>query len=129
MIEHSFLRVNACILKDGKYLVVFDTNHHYWKFPGGKVGINESIEAALVREVKEELGIDIKIGNYLGYGQEISSDPKKDRKIFFFQAEMLSDNITLKKDEVSDFKFVDLNQLRNLKDIEPALKDFLRNSL
>jgi 8-oxo-dGTP diphosphatase len=39
-----------------------------WEFPGGKVEPGESDVAALVRECREELGVDIRVGQLLGVG-------------------------------------------------------------
>lgn len=37
-----------------------------WEFPGGKVEADESRSEALVREIKEELQVDIEVADYLG---------------------------------------------------------------
>ena len=61
--------VAAIIVRDGK---VFATKRGYgkwqgwWEFPGGKIEAGESPEDALVREIREELGLDSTIGAFLG---------------------------------------------------------------
>ena len=36
-----------------------------WEFPGGKVEVDESREEALVREIREELSVDIEVSEFL----------------------------------------------------------------
>ena len=60
--------VAAVLHNGGEY---FATQRGYgefegmWEFPGGKIEPGESREAALKREIQEELGIDISIGELL----------------------------------------------------------------
>ena len=60
--------VAAIIVKEKK---VFATQRGYgefkdgWEFPGGKIELGESSEEALVREIREELDVDIKVGRLL----------------------------------------------------------------
>ena len=49
-----------------------------WEFPGGKKELNESIEQTILREVKEELGIEIKVGEKLLSFQHLYSQKKLD---------------------------------------------------
>ncbi|MBR3355427.1 MAG: (deoxy)nucleoside triphosphate pyrophosphohydrolase [Oscillospiraceae bacterium] len=67
------IRVVAAIIhsfKEGKE-VVFATQRGYgdfkdgWEFPGGKVEEKETPEDAIVREIKEELTVDIVVEKYL----------------------------------------------------------------
>jgi 8-oxo-dGTP diphosphatase len=50
-------RFLACLRPKGKHLAGL------WEFPGGKVDGGESPEAALVRELREELGIEVAVGS------------------------------------------------------------------
>ena len=36
-----------------------------WEFPGGKIEPGESVEGALVREIREELGVDARAGEVM----------------------------------------------------------------
>lgn len=78
---------NACraiILKNGKLLMVFSEKSKEYKFPGGGIEGMESREAALKREVLEEVGHVIKsVNETLGYTDQIFNDQYDDEKYFY----------------------------------------------
>ena len=63
------IEVVAAIIRQGDK--IFATQRGYgdwkdwWEFPGGKVEEGESPEAALLREIREELSIEIKVDKFL----------------------------------------------------------------
>jgi 8-oxo-dGTP diphosphatase len=71
--------VAAIIRQKNLYLIVKrNRNKHFglkWEFPGGKVEIGENFHDALIREIKEELNISIKIQ------KKIAQKKYKDTKI------------------------------------------------
>jgi 8-oxo-dGTP diphosphatase len=62
--------VAAVIERDGRILIAQRkrTARHplKWEFPGGKVEPDETPEAAVVRELREELGIGAQVGAEIG---------------------------------------------------------------
>ncbi len=60
----TYIRVAVGILKRNNKVLVAERPLDkpyagYWEFPGGKIETNESGDAALKRELHEELGIDV----------------------------------------------------------------------
>lgn len=63
------IEVVAAVIKDGDRVFATQRGHgefkDRWEFPGGKVEAGESLTQALVREIREELDADIKIGSLI----------------------------------------------------------------
>lgn len=70
--------VGAAIVRDGRCLAAQRGPAMRlpgkWEFPGGKVEDGEDPRAALAREVREELGLEIEVGELLGTGRDAGGD-------------------------------------------------------
>ena len=118
----------ALIFRAGKLLITQRrANAHLgglWEFPGGKREAGETFEQCLVREIREELGVEISVGELF---EEVSHDyPEKSVHLKFFICKLVSgepqplDCAALKwieKSELADFEFpaADAQLLEKLK--------------
>ncbi len=79
----------ALVFRNGKLLI---TQRHpgahlggRWEFPGGKVEPGETFESCLVRELREELGIEVLVGELI---ETIEHEyPEKRVRLKFFRCE------------------------------------------
>ena len=103
----------AVIEREGRYLITkrgSDTHFPgYWEFPGGKQELGESLETCLVRELREELGVEIKEPTQFMRTQY--DYPDKTVELNFFFCLLVSGEIKLL--ECSDFRWVFPGELSN----------------
>lgn len=110
--------VGALIFKDKKILVVRRSVNEFLpgliEIPSGKVDKGESIDEALIREVKEETNLDvIKIKNYVGNFDYQSQSGKKSRQLNFIA--QVEGSISLNPKEHDAFFLFDKNEILNYK--------------
>ena len=119
--------VGAVILRDDKILLLLRSRPPEagsWNIPGGKVEFGETIEAALIREVKEEIGVDSEVIALLGatnhilpeekihwlsppflvkiHGEPINNEPDKHTEMKWFDVDNLPENLTMTTSKALD---------------------------
>ncbi len=115
------IEVVAAVIRHGNK--IFATQRGYgefkdmWEFPGGKMEKNEAPEAALVREIKEELDTEIKVGELI---KTVEADyPDFHITMHVYWCEILSGELTLLEHEAA--KWLEINdELTSAVDWLPA---------
>ncbi len=95
----------AIIFKDDRILIA--KRHHYWEFPGGRLEEGESLEDCIVREIKEELCIDVTIV------KKFCIEKNNEIELHVFIAKYVGGELRLKFHQAA--KWVKIEDLKNYK--------------
>ena len=86
------------------------TDMDIWNLPGGRMELGESPDETVIREVKEEIGVDVSIDRLLG----VHTKPHDIHVVFSFLCTITSGNIQT-SDEVAESRFFALADMpRNI---------------
>lgn len=80
-----------------------------WEFPGGKIEPEETKEHAIVREIKEELDVDIEYKDYLA--EKVFEYPEKTINLIAFECKKINGEIRLLEHEA--YAWVDEKELND----------------
>ena len=123
------VRATALIVKDNRLLVVEDEDGFYTI--GGAIQVNESTEDAVVREVREELGVKAQAGQlaFVVENRFEQAGVHYHNIEFHYLVDLLEDApLTMQEDEkMQPCEWIDLDQLQNIQLVPAFLKTALPN--
>jgi len=100
----------------------------YWTLSKGRIEENEDVETGTIREIKEEIGLDIKIITKLGENEYVATHPERGKtlkKVSYFLAESEYKELALEASGGLDgarwFELREVPELRIYNDIVPLL--------
>ena len=121
----------ALIFHNGKLLITQrrpdDHLPNLWEFPGGKVEPGETFQECLVREIREELAIEISVGELV---EDLTHTyPEKTVRLCFFNCRLVSGEA--KPIHVQDLHWISRDQLQNFEfpAADAKLIECLQNSI
>ena len=119
-----YLAVSAAIFRDGRVLIVRRARppaHGLYTLPGGGVELGETLEEAVIREVREETSLDVEPVALAGYRQAITRDAaggvERHFVILPFAARWIAGEVAL-NEELAEAQWREPSALSDLKTTE-----------
>lgn len=89
---------SALVERGGEYLLARRRDIGLWNLPGGGLEAGETVEEGLAREVREEVGVIIRIVRLVG----VYSKPQKNEVVLSFLCKLATEDEPTTSDEISE---------------------------
>ena len=69
-----FVSVAGLVVNENDEILLIKSPRRGWEYPGGMVEQGETLQQALIREIREETGVDVEITAFVGVCKNITID-------------------------------------------------------
>lgn len=101
------------IVNDNKVLLILQKNNNFWGFPKGHMEKGENELQTALREVKEEVGLDVKIDQEKRYSLNYTIRNEIDKTSVFYVATPTGGKLQKQESEVEDIKWCSFQDALN----------------
>lgn len=98
------------IIKNNKILLVYEKRRNFWGLPKGHVEEGESEEETALREVREEVGLDVEIDITKRYTLNYIINNEIDKTSVFYIAKPKNENIKMQESEIENIEWCDFEE-------------------
>ncbi|MDQ7835166.1 MAG: NUDIX hydrolase [Humidesulfovibrio sp.] len=111
--QTPLLTVDVLVHLPGRGIVLVERKNppHGWALPGGFVDLGESCEAAAVREMREETGLEVELTSLLGVYSDPARDPRGHTASAVYTAQALNPDQLQAGDDAAKAQVFPLNSL------------------
>lgn len=97
-----------------EYLLICHLRDGHWCFPKGHVEEEESEKETAIREVKEEVGLDVELLE--DFRTSIEYCPRKGimKEVVFFIGKPLAHDVSFQIEEIRDYRWLDFEEAQKL---------------
>lgn len=118
--------VGAIVVADGRLLLVRrgrGVAQGFWSVPGGRVEPGETVAEAVVRELREETGLEGVCDQFVGWVERIGAEHH--HVILDFEVDVLSVDGARAGDDAAEVAWVPVEDVAELRDLVDGLAEFL----
>jgi len=130
-------RVAGLLIDKSRLLIMTDEQSQHYFIPGGRVLINELSEDAIIREIREELNIEVKVNRMLWVSEEFFHEDYYNEQFheicFYYLLDLVDKKLMSKGNKFlieegkhsNTFMWVEIENISEL-DLRP---DFVKNNI
>lgn len=123
------LQLAGCVIQnsEGKLLLLHrnSPNRTQWETPGGKIEEGEDEKVAAIREVKEELGVQVEIESEIG--REDFLEDGNEMGYVWFQAKIVGGEPQPQEEKHDKAEYFSWEELKDMEGLSPNTKNLVHH--